>query len=955
MKMKEKGFTLVELLTVFAILSIILGMVVVNVNNYSSKQREKDYENLVKIIEENAKVLVNKNEDLFVGVTNNVSSKVIDVNGNTLNGCKFSYDLLVDNKLMDEDTVNPVDNKAFYNNNYSIITTLSDKGTYNYELKQNVNDDYTNCRDIDNISIENMNLALTSTSNSVTAKVTVSNTLDFIRRIDWTLYDEDDNKLKEVSSENLIYNFGGLKSNKLYKVKAKLVSITNKYQERIGEDTTLSIINPYITIKNNPTTSQNGYLYSQTLSVTYNGGGIALPTYYIKSTKNGNINVNLNMSCGNGSMPSNCTETQSTNTLNENIWYQVPKNISISYDTETDKIGTVYAVTFDGNNYSSSITATLDKIDRTPPACSWSGESTIWTNSNRTITATCNDSKSGCTKDTAIKSWSYTSGTTKEKNLSYTIKDNVGNTATCSKTANIYVDKEAPTCSWSGESTSWTRENRTITATCNDSGSGCDNSTLNKSWSYNSGEKKTDNLSYEVKDNAGNKRICNKTANVYVDKDAPTCTSSGGSNAWTNDSRTLVGTCSDSGSGCKGNVSWLINWEGNWENLSPGRVYDNVDNYVDCPANQIVKIDKTPPTAPTTMNFMYSDGTMYSDNTWTNQIVYAGKEKGNPDPTGATDNLSGICKYQISPDNNSWLDYNYNSGLSNNDTIGWYKLDTKDNTYMQHNRYFRAVDCAGNYGPSILKIAKITKEKPDDVSLKMENYLKTNVYYVVDKTSYTVGSDSFVNSSATFEFKRTINDQEKAARCGNESIKYCVAKNGTKCTPNRSINLDTKVPIKIFGESESTYDIYYQVRCSSGQYDDIRMFRYKIDNTPPNVQCNPDPDNILNFYKNGYFQAICSDNFSKCIYSPNDLLYSRFGPRATGYIMDDNGNAKQTAFANILAYPGQDLENGGLLLNSSGGVQYRNPYTSNPMKIYASYIDHAGNSNNCYADVTKRK
>ncbi len=274
MKMKEKGFTLVELLTVFAILSIILGMVVVNVNNYSSKQREKDYENLVKIIEENAKVLVNKNEDLFVGVTNNASSKVIDVNGNTLNGCKFSYDLLVDNKLMDEDTVNPVDNKAFYNNNYSIITTLSDKGTYNYELKQNVNDDYTNCRDIDNISIENMNLSLTSTSNSVTAKVTVSNTLDFVRRVDWVLYDEKDNKLKEVSSENLIYNFGGLKSNKLYKVKAKLVSITNKYQERIGEDTTLSIINPYITIKNNPTTSQNGYLYSQTLSVTYNGGGL---------------------------------------------------------------------------------------------------------------------------------------------------------------------------------------------------------------------------------------------------------------------------------------------------------------------------------------------------------------------------------------------------------------------------------------------------------------------------------------------------------------------------------------------------------------------------------------------------------------------------------------------------------------------------------------------------------
>ena len=445
MKIKEKGFTLVELLTVFVILSIILGMVVINVNNYSSKQREKDYENLVKIIEENAKVLVNKNEDLFVGVTNYASSKVIDVNGNTLNGCKFSYDLLVDNKLMDKDTVNPVDNKAFYDSNYSIIATLSDKGTYNYELKQNVNDDYTNCLDIDNVSIKNMNLSLTSTSNSVTAKVTIANTLDFVRRVDWVLYDEDDNKLKEVSSENLIYNFGGLKSNKLYKVRAKLVSVTNKYQEKIDKANTLPILNPYITITNNPTTLQNGYLYSQNINVTYNGGGVISPTYYLKSTKNGNIDSSLNISCGTGSMPSNCTETQSTTILSENMWYKVPKNISISYDNENDKIGTIYAVTFDGDNYSSAITATLDKIDRTPPTCSWNGESTSWTKENRTITATCNDSKSGCTSGTASKNWSYTNGTHKSETLSYTMSDNVGNTVTCRKDVNIYVDKEAPT------------------------------------------------------------------------------------------------------------------------------------------------------------------------------------------------------------------------------------------------------------------------------------------------------------------------------------------------------------------------------------------------------------------------------------------------------------------------------------------------------------------------------
>ena len=506
MKMKEKGFTLVELLTVFAILSIILGMVVVNVNNYSSKQREKDYENLVKIIEENAKVLVNKNEDLFVGVTNNASSKVIDVNGNTLNGCKFSYDLLVDNKLMDEDTVNPVDNKAFYDNNYSIITILSDKGTYNYELKQNVNDDYTNCRDIDNISIKNMNLALTSTSNSVTAKVTVSNTLDFVRKIDWVLYDEKDNKLKEVSSENLIYNFGGLKSNKLYKVKAKLVSVTNKYQEKTDSATTLSVLNPYITMKNNPTTPQNGYLYSQNIDVTYNGGGVTSPTYYLKSTKNGNIDSSLNISCGTGSMPSNCTETQSTTILSENIWYKVPKNISISYNNENDKMGTIYAVTFDGNNYSSAITATLDKIDKTPPTCSWNGESTSWTDANRTISAICSDSGSGCKVSNFSKS--YTSGTTKNETLSYTMSDNVGHTIICSKTANVYVDKEAPSINYSqilsdsGFNLSFSQtdsgEIQSITMSGTSSASGTSNLNLTNL--------KTGTYTIVAKDKAGNSR-----------------------------------------------------------------------------------------------------------------------------------------------------------------------------------------------------------------------------------------------------------------------------------------------------------------------------------------------------------------------------------------------------------------------------------------------------------------
>lgn len=114
-----------------------------------------------------------------------------------------------------------------------------------------------------------------------------------------------------------------------------------------------------------------------------------------------------------------------------------------------DGITTVKGIVTDeaGNIGTCSITV---KLDKTKPSCSFSGESTTWTNSNRTITATCLDDTSKCTSVAARKSWSYTSGTVHTANLSYTIEDNAGNSNICSKTANVYVDKEGPTAPTAG-------------------------------------------------------------------------------------------------------------------------------------------------------------------------------------------------------------------------------------------------------------------------------------------------------------------------------------------------------------------------------------------------------------------------------------------------------------------------------------------------------------------------
>ena len=271
-----------------------------------------------------------------------------------------------------------------------------------------------------------------------------------------------------------------------------------------------------------------------------------------------------------------------------------------------DKDTTFIARITDGTNTVSSEVITLSNFDHEGPnITSVTGNPDKWTNKDVTLTVNATDSKSGL----ADIAYSFDGGTTwqKENSKTYTsntngivikVKDKVGNITTYPVVAITKIDKIKPTCSWNGESTSWTNQNRTISVSCNDlGGSNCNATTLNKSWLFNTGTTKTTNLSYEIKDNAGNVTVCSKTANVFVDKTPPTCINSGGSASWTNKDVTLTGNCSDTGgSGCKGNVIRTISSDINSTKESPGTVYDNVGNAKVCPSDQIVRIDKTLPT-----------------------------------------------------------------------------------------------------------------------------------------------------------------------------------------------------------------------------------------------------------------------------------------------------------------------------------------------------------------------
>ena len=275
------------------------------------------------------------------------------------------------------------------------------------------------------------------------------------------------------------------------------------------------------------------------------------------------------------------------------------------------------------------------KIDTNDPTCTV--ESKIksddytgkWTNQTVSLSAICNDSygriKSGC-RDNLHNDYTSTINTTTAGALGDgqggRVYDVAGNYVDCPANKTVRIDTVAPKCNvkatkngneYNGE---WTNQTVVVTATCTDEGeSECKTETLQKSYSTNTNGQAGAvdvNKGGRFYDSAGNYVDC-VTLAVHVDKTKPTCKLSGGDNSWTNDSRTIVGTCSDKGgSGCVGNISKassasagkILNKSvGAGANGSAGTVKDKAGNISsDCTTLQKVKSDKENPTASCSMS-----------------------------------------------------------------------------------------------------------------------------------------------------------------------------------------------------------------------------------------------------------------------------------------------------------------------------------------------------------------
>ena len=254
-------------------------------------------------------------------------------------------------------------------------------------------------------------------------------------------------------------------------------------------------------------------------------------------------------------------------------------------------------------------------IDKVSPVCKSFGDSTTWTNVDRIIKSDCDDEHSGCNQDYVVEHLFST--TTKTANISeYTIYDNAGNSKYCySRTANVYVDKDKPSCTNSGDNTSWTSVDRTIYWGCSDIGSGCnaDYSGSSKKFDYTVRTAKI--AEYIIKDKAGNETTCEeRDADVFVDKTKPSCTDSGDSTTWTSGDRTIYWGCSDDDSGCSTSLYYKggskpFTTSTKTSLISSYTIKDNAGNQTQCDARTAnVYVDKDKPNAPNLNINFSSDG-----------------------------------------------------------------------------------------------------------------------------------------------------------------------------------------------------------------------------------------------------------------------------------------------------------------------------------------------------------
>ncbi len=437
-KTKDKlGFSLIEILAAVVIIAILALIITPTAFRLVQKSRYNSFKTTIYGIIESADLFIssesyNKNKELkFVCDGNNCKledGRNLDVSGKPPESGSVDIN---DGKIK----VNKIEKDG-----YCALGTKDD-----LDIKKNC--DMLDATDaIFNIDDSNIR----TTTNSIILDLTVTDLESGIKKIeyyingklDYTIeYDNyflTDSTKKNTTMVTPNHVYPGLTSGETYIIKVVVTNGNNRVSEVSKEVRIPEVKNPSIDIKNIPEMEQNGYYKSQSVDIKFDNTSITNPEYYIKSTREVSIkDVNLK-ACGNSFLPSTC-DSEENQVLKPNTWYKVTGNISIVYNDISTKTDTLYALTYDGVNYSGASTATLSKIDRTIDEL-YLGTPKI-TKKTLTVPITFNDKQSGVGIVTSCKIGSINgviNGTTScrfdnlDENTTYTyevcVRDLVGNT-----------------------------------------------------------------------------------------------------------------------------------------------------------------------------------------------------------------------------------------------------------------------------------------------------------------------------------------------------------------------------------------------------------------------------------------------------------------------------------------------------------------------------------------------
>ena len=488
-----------------------------------------------------------------------------------------------------------------------------------------------------------------------------------------------------------------------------------------------------------------------------------------------------------------------------------------------------------------------DKDSDLPECGTISGESTRWTNENRTITIGCRDASSGCSQNIFSKTFSKT---TPDGKGNIVIRDNSGNTKECE--VNAFVDKTPPTCDVTEvrneeyeylEDVQWyslkakaelknmaDADSKLLTYGM---GTSLANRDYNRQTEMELGKGITTVIGY-VKDKAGNEGIC--ATEFRVGTERPKFNLYYGYTIYPNN---------------KDNYS-LVNIEENGTNLkttssNPKITINNTSKYED--------VEKLKITLVSTIQSKTEALLTYGNNKQKTATMQPGSntvefliEKGTYDSyeirLGTIDNITyKVSKFEVlTKDGSAWTNKDLtmyveavDAGMRTtevsfedgaNGTWGTTfnkKFETKTHNWVITKN---AINMKSDRAKGEFTV-NIDKTKPT-VTIKAE---KTN--------GTAVATNTFANTGLNYTFTKGTTGES------GYHIYYCKDTANT-CTPNIEVTSGTK--ITTLNTATGIYYVRYTIVSNSGERGDVKSFTAKVDTKAPT--CND---------ITGYATIVCSD------------------------------------------------------------------------------------------------